>query len=72
MFAFVSGASGDIGKEITINLIKNGYTVIAHYNKNEKIINALCDKYGDKIIPTKCNFSNTKEVDFWSKNLEYN
>ncbi|MFA6867510.1 MAG: SDR family oxidoreductase [Clostridia bacterium] len=69
MFAFVSGASGDIGKEITIHLVNLGYTVICHYNKNEKVIDELSKKFGDKIIPTKCNFSNTKEVDFWSKNL---
>lgn len=71
MFALVTGASGGIGREITGCLIKKGYTVIAHYNKNEKSIVELTDLYGDRIIPAKCNFSNTKETDLFSKSLAH-
>ena len=32
----ITGASRGIGREIAINLAKNGYTVIANYNKSEQ------------------------------------
>ena len=37
----VTGASRGLGREIAINLAKNGYTVIANYNKSEKAAKAL-------------------------------
>lgn len=32
----ITGSSRGIGREIAINLAKNGYTVIANYNKSEQ------------------------------------
>ncbi|RKL69058.1 3-oxoacyl-ACP reductase [Salipaludibacillus neizhouensis] len=39
--AFISGASGDIGHEISIRLAKAGYDLILHYHKNRSAMDKL-------------------------------
>jgi 3-oxoacyl-[acyl-carrier protein] reductase len=54
--ALVTGVSRGIGKEITCNLIKNGYTVHGTYNQSYKQAKQLKLKYGNKIKLHKVNF----------------
>ncbi|HOO23122.1 MAG TPA: SDR family oxidoreductase [Clostridia bacterium] len=69
MFALVTGASGGIGKETVRKLVADGFTVIAHFFRNEQSVFELAEKYGDKVIPSKCDFSDPKEVETWAQNI---
>jgi 3-oxoacyl-[acyl-carrier protein] reductase len=69
MFALVTGASGDIGKVIVKKLIEDGFTVICHYFSNQQQASELSKLYGEKVILTKCDFSNTIETSNWAENL---
>ena len=40
-FAFITGASGGLGKDMAIKLAESGYGIIAHYNSNESKANEL-------------------------------
>ena len=39
--AFITGASGDIGRAIAVQLAKDGYAVALGFNNNEKAANSL-------------------------------
>ena len=41
--AFVSGSTSGLGKELSINLAKNGYHILIH-GRNQKKLNYLYDK----------------------------
>ncbi|NLL56287.1 MAG: SDR family oxidoreductase [Clostridiales bacterium] len=69
MFALVTGASGGIGKEIVKKLADDGFTVICHYCQNEQAIKELWAIYGDKIIATKCDFSDLKQTSLWAEHI---
>ena len=44
---FISGASSDIGIALVEKYIENGWSVTAHYNKNNKKLADLCNLNGD-------------------------
>lgn len=55
--AIVTGASGDIGAEITKKLIQNGFIVIGTYFSNEESIQKLAEEAGDNFYPFQCDLS---------------
>lgn len=69
MFALVTGASGGIGKEIVKKLVEDGFTVIAHYFQNEESAKNLSRMYGDKVIITKCDFSDATATNLWAESI---
>lgn len=69
MFALVTGATGGIGSEITRSLINDGFTVIAHYFQNENKAQDLSKLYKDKIILTKCDFSDITSTLKWAEDI---
>ncbi len=42
--ALVTGVSGEIGRAIALDLIKQGYRVACHYNSNDKAIRAFIEE----------------------------
>jgi 3-oxoacyl-[acyl-carrier protein] reductase len=59
-FALVTGASGAIGKAISIKLASEGYSLYLHYNQNEKGIEELLSEigsFGGEYIPIKANLA---------------
>ncbi|MBT2681423.1 SDR family oxidoreductase [Bacillus sp. ISL-35] len=66
-FALVTGASGAIGKAISIKLASEGYSLYLHYHQNEKGIDELLREigsFGGEYIPIKANLaSKTGYVD---------
>lgn len=59
-FALVTGASGAIGKAISIKLASAGYSLYLHYNQNEKGIEELIgqiDQFGGEYIPIRANLA---------------
>ena len=69
--ALVTGGSKRIGKQICIDLAKNGYDIIIHYNKSKVPANILKNEIlslGARCKTIKCDFNNRKQVDkFYSK-----
>ena len=66
--AIITGASGGIGIKTAELFVKNGYLVLAQYNKDEKSLielnNSLKDKdYSGSLIPFKCDFLDKKSID---------
>lgn len=53
----VTGASSDVGLALIRKIYGNYDTVLAHYNRSDAGILALKEKFGDKIIPIKADFS---------------
>lgn len=49
-YALVTGASGGIGKAISLKLAENGYGLYLHYNQNEQEILALTEQINN--VPT--------------------
>lgn len=49
-YALVTGASGGIGKAISLKLAENGYGLYLHYNQNEREILALTEQIDN--VPT--------------------
>ncbi len=51
--AIVTGATRGIGKEIAINLAKDGYNVVINYNSSDalaKEVKEICDNYAEALI----------------------
>lgn len=62
-FALVTGASGAIGRAISMKLASEGYSLYLHYNKNEKGIEELVSQihhFGGEYIPIKANLATKK------------
>ncbi len=65
----ILGGSSDIGKELIIKFLNNGYNVTAHYSKNKKNLIGIKKKYKNLLI-FKSNFdkiSNKKIGDLLKK-----
>ena len=69
--ALVTGGSKRIGKQICVDLAKNGYDIIIHYNKSKTSANILKSEIaalGVRCEIIKCNFNDRSQVDkFYSK-----
>ena len=69
--ALVTGGSKRIGKQICVDLAKNGYDIIIHYNKSKTSANILkreITALGVRCETIKCNFNDRSQVDkFYSK-----
>lgn len=64
--ALVTGSAKGIGREICIQLAKNGYDIIAHYNKSEIKANELKNeilKIGTNCITIKADLTNKTDID---------
>lgn len=55
--AIVTGASGDIGKEIARFLLEKDFTVVGIYFNNNETLDELSDIYGDNLQTLKCDLS---------------
>lgn len=60
--AFISGASGGIGKATVKKFIENGYFVIGQYNLDENSIKELSKTYPENFFGVKCDLSDTTAV----------
>ena len=58
--ALITGATGGIGREITLCLWKNGFDVVIHYNKDEKTAKELAEITGGRAF--KAEVSNFEAV----------
>ena len=59
-FALVTGASGAIGKAISMKLASEGYSLYLHFNQNEKGMEELVgqiEHFGGEYIPIKANLA---------------
>ena len=71
--AIVTGATRGIGKEIAINLAKDGYNVVINYNNSDTLaleVKNECDKYNEALI-VKANVADFNEsLDLVNKTVE--
>lgn len=71
--AIVTGATRGIGKEIAINLAKEGYNVVINYNNSDTLaleVKNECDKYNEALI-VKANVADFNEsLDLVNKTVE--
>ena len=69
--AIVTGASGDIGKEICKKFLSEGYRVVACYLNNEASAKELENAYGkDRVLAIKADISKAEDVDSIYKNAQ--
>lgn len=63
-YVLITGASGDIGIEITRHILKEtDLKVLAMYNKNPSRIDELAGEYRDRIQKYKCDFNFDAEIE---------
>lgn len=63
-YVLITGASGDIGIEITRHILKEtDFKVLAMYNKNPSRIDELAGEYRDRIQKYKCDFNSDAEIE---------
>ncbi|WP_416150887.1 elongation factor P 5-aminopentanone reductase [Salipaludibacillus sp. HK11] len=59
--AFITGASGGIGREVSLRLASHGYNLILHYNRNRKSVEELKAvieaEYGQSCLIFQADFS---------------
>ena len=61
MIAIITGATGDIGEEFVKALLGEVDRIWA-VGRSEEKLNALKEKYGEKIVPVRADLSDTGEV----------
>lgn len=67
----VTGASGDIGKEIARTFIYNGYVVIGTYFRNEKSISELAHELGANFHYFQCDLSDFHQSEVLFEQLKF-
>lgn len=68
--AFISGASGGIGRATVEKFIANGYYVIGQYCSDERSIKALREEYPENFFGVKMDLSDTVQVESVLNDLE--
>ncbi len=68
--AFISGASGGIGKATVKKFIENGYYVIGQYNSDYASIKELTDTYPENFFSIKIDLTSTEEIQSALSNLD--
>lgn len=61
-YVLITGASGGIGRAISLQLAKEGYSLYLHYHNNQDSIMALLDElsqYGGEYIPIRADLSSS-------------
>ena len=58
----ILGASSDIGIITTVKFLENNWKVVAHYNKNQKILSKLKKKYKSNLEILKINLNNSNNL----------
>lgn len=64
--AVLTGATGGLGQEFVNELLKEDIDEIWAVARNIEKLNKLCEKFGSKIYPVKCDLSDVNQV----KNIE--
>ena len=64
--AVLTGATGGLGKAFICELLKENIDEIWAIARNQNKLDALCEQFGEKIVPVKCDLSIESEV----KNLQ--
>ena len=70
--ALVTGASGGIGAACAETLARQGYTVLAHYNRGEAAAKALCASLraeGCDVHPVQCDLSDNAQIEAMCKEI---
>jgi 3-oxoacyl-[acyl-carrier protein] reductase len=63
--AIVIGGTGGIGREVCIQLAKDGFDIVVHYNSNKskaEEIKATIEKFGQKAVLVKADILNDESV----------
>lgn len=63
--AIVIGGTGGIGKEVCIQLAKDGFDIVLHYNSNKskaEDIKAIIEKTGQKVVLVQADILNDESV----------
>lgn len=60
--ALVTGASGGLGREITLRLIHEGVTVVAHHYKSDMGFIDNIEGYGEKMLPMRADLRSNAAV----------
>lgn len=62
-YVLVTGASGDIGYDISKSILGNTeYSIIAMYNLNDERLDELCSKYTNRVLKLRCDFKSKEEI----------
>lgn len=67
--ALITGASGDIGRELSRTFINNGYVVIGTYFYDKKSILELAKELGDKFHYFQCDLSDFNQAEILFERL---
>ena len=65
-YAFITGASGEIGKNIALSLAQCGFHLILHYHKNEKSVEECkkrCLEYGVNVLIAQADLTDHSSVE---------
>lgn len=71
-FVLVTGASGGIGRAISLKLASNGYSLYLHYNKNKSAIEELLGslkEYEGEFIPVQADLSGKNGYETLAKQI---
>ena len=60
--AVVTGATGGLGKAFIAELLKEDIDEIWAVARNKDKLDALCENYGERIVPVICDLSNESQV----------